>query len=79
MFPPILKELPAPKLELFDLDGEFASEKIKLAQVTNKCSNTDLDYYVRECGDILGLKNKNNSKGILRSILQELINFKKLN
>jgi intraflagellar transport protein 52 len=31
LFPPILKELAAPRLELFDLDGEFASEKIKLA------------------------------------------------
>lgn len=79
LFPPILKELQPPKLELFDLDGEFASEKIKLAQVTNKCNNSDLDYYIRECGDILGLKNKTNSKGILRSILSELINFKKLN
>ena len=26
-FPPILKELPPPGLELFDLDDEFASEK----------------------------------------------------
>lgn len=47
--------------------------------MTNKCNNSDLDYYIRECGDILGLKNKTNSKGILRSILSELINFKKLN
>lgn len=30
-FPPILRELPTPSLELFDLDDEFASEKIKLA------------------------------------------------
>jgi intraflagellar transport protein 52 len=26
-FPPILRELPNPSLELFDLDDEFASEK----------------------------------------------------
>ena len=26
-FPPILRELPTPSLELFDLDDEFASEK----------------------------------------------------
>jgi len=26
-FPPILRELPPPNLELFDLDDEFASEK----------------------------------------------------
>jgi intraflagellar transport protein 52 len=27
-FPPILRELQAPSLELFDLDDEFASEKL---------------------------------------------------
>lgn len=27
VFPPILKELPPPNLELFDLDEEFALEK----------------------------------------------------
>jgi intraflagellar transport protein 52 len=27
VFPPILRELPPPNLELFDLDEEFASEK----------------------------------------------------
>ena len=27
-FPPILRELPPPNLELFDLDDEFASEKL---------------------------------------------------
>jgi hypothetical protein len=26
-FPPILREIPSPNLELFDLDDEFASEK----------------------------------------------------
>jgi len=29
--------------------------RIKLAQLTNKCSNEDLDYYVKEVGDILGI------------------------
>jgi len=31
VFPPILMELDAPKLELFDLDDEFANQEIKLA------------------------------------------------
>lgn len=30
VFPPIVKELPPPPLELFDLDDEFASEKYRL-------------------------------------------------
>jgi intraflagellar transport protein 52 len=31
LFPPSLKELPPPGLELFDLDEQFSSEKIKMA------------------------------------------------
>lgn len=30
VFPPIVRELPPPPLELFDLDEEFASEKYKI-------------------------------------------------
>ena len=30
LFPPIVRELPMPNLELFDLDEEFASEKYLL-------------------------------------------------
>jgi len=83
VFPPILRELPAPNLELFDLDEEFASEKVRLAQLTNKCFNEDLPFFVKECGDILGVtdkvKNKNDSKAIIRYVLEQLVSFKKLN
>eukprot|EP00331_Platyophrya_macrostoma_P006041 CAMPEP_0176428450 /NCGR_PEP_ID=MMETSP0127-20121128/13158_1 /TAXON_ID=938130 /ORGANISM="Platyophrya macrostoma, Strain WH" /LENGTH=383 /DNA_ID=CAMNT_0017810137 /DNA_START=152 /DNA_END=1303 /DNA_ORIENTATION=- len=83
VFPPILKELPAPNLELFDLDEEFASEKVRLAQVTNKCSNDDLAYFVSECGDILGIsdkiKSKSDPKAIISYVLSQLFEFKKLN
>lgn len=30
VFDPIIKDFPNPKLELFDLDGEFASEKYNI-------------------------------------------------
>lgn len=83
VFPPILKELPPPNLELFDLDEEFALEKVRLAQLTNKCNNEDLDFFVREAGDILGVsdkaRRKNDSKAILAHILEELVKFKKFN
>jgi intraflagellar transport protein 52 len=36
VFPPILRELPPPALELFDLDEHFATDKARLAQLTNK-------------------------------------------
>uniref|UniRef100_A0A8C3AF02 Intraflagellar transport 52 homolog (Chlamydomonas) n=1 Tax=Cyclopterus lumpus TaxID=8103 RepID=A0A8C3AF02_CYCLU len=37
VFPPALSELPPPMLDLFDLDEAFSSEKVRLAQLTNKC------------------------------------------
>ena len=54
-FPSALREPPLPALDLFDLDEQFASEKIRLAQLTNKCNDNDLEYYIREVGDILGV------------------------
>jgi intraflagellar transport protein 52 len=56
-----------------------------LAQITNKCNNDneDLDYYIKECGDILGVTGKIDSKGdpkaILSFIFGQIANFKKLN
>lgn len=55
VFAPSLKELPPPSLELFDLDDQFASEKIRMAQMTNKCQDEEVEYYIKECGDILGV------------------------
>ena len=54
-FPPALREPPAPALDQFDLDEHFASPKIRLAQLTNKCTDDDIEYYVREAGEILGV------------------------
>lgn len=56
-YPPQLKDPPKPALELFDLEEEFASERESLAQLTNKCSNTeeDLDSFIMGAGDILGI------------------------
>ena len=47
MFPPQFRHLPDPQLELFDLDEAFSSEKARLAQLTNKCGEEDLEYYIR--------------------------------
>jgi len=55
VFMPTFREPPAPSLDLFDLDEHLASEKLRLAQLTNKCSDLDLDYYVREVGETLGI------------------------
>ena len=83
VFDPIIKDFPVPNLELFDVDEQFASEKIKLAQTTNKCSDEYLEYYILECADILGISgkidNKNDPKAVLAYVMKSLINFKKLN
>ena len=55
VFMPCMRELPPPALDLFDLDEAFSSEKLRLAQLTNKCNDDDLEYFVRESGEILGV------------------------
>ncbi|XP_013404647.1 intraflagellar transport protein 52 homolog [Lingula anatina] len=84
VFPPQFRELPPPSLDLFDLDEQFSSEKARLAQITNKCTDDDLEYYVRECGDILGVTNRlpqdsRDAKHILEFIFAQVTEFKKLN
>ena len=83
VFDPIIRDFPVPNLELFDLDEQFASEKIKLAQTTNKCTDEDLEFYILQCADILGISgkidNKNDPKAVLAYVMKSLINFKKLN
>ena len=79
-----LRELPNPKLELFDLDEAFSSEKSRLAQITNKCSDADLDYFVREAADIMGLTQQlpvqaHDAKHIMEYVLTHIVEFKKLN
>ena len=45
-----------PKLRnQFFQDEAFSSEKSRLAQIKNKCADEDIDYYVREAADILGI------------------------
>ncbi|CAH8593501.1 unnamed protein product [Schistosoma turkestanicum] len=84
VFPPNFREPGPPPLELFDLDEQFSTPKARLAQVTNKCNEDDLEYYIRECGDILGVTqklstDKISSRTILEVIFNELVEFKKFN
>ncbi|KAM9859554.1 intraflagellar transport protein 52 homolog isoform 1-T2 [Aulostomus maculatus] len=84
VFPPALSDLPPPMLDLFDLDEEFSSEKVRLAQITNKCTDDDLEFYIRKCGEIVGVTPKlendqRDAKHILEHILFQVVEFKKLN
>ncbi|KAJ3211508.1 Intraflagellar transport protein 52 [Dinochytrium kinnereticum] len=83
VFPPSIRELPPPALDLFDLDEHFASERVRLAQLTNKCNDDDLEYYIRECGDILGVTEQvdpehREARHILDYVFRCIVNWKKL-
>lgn len=84
MFNPILRELPFPALDQFDLDEHFASQHLRLAQLTNKCSDDDLEYYIKEAADILGILPKlepecSDAKHVLEFIFTKIVKFKKMN
>ncbi|XP_071778746.1 intraflagellar transport protein 52 homolog [Centroberyx gerrardi] len=84
VFPPAFRDLPPPMLDLFDLDETFSSEKVRLAQLANKCTDDDLEFYVRKCGEILGVtpkldKDQRDAKHILEHIFFQVVEFKKLN
>ncbi|TRY80327.1 hypothetical protein TCAL_10174 [Tigriopus californicus] len=84
VFPPSFRELPNPKLELFDLDEAFSSEKSRLAQITNKCTDEDLDYFIREGADVMGITQHlpleaHEPKRIVEYMLTHIAEFKKLN
>ena len=54
--------------------------RAKLANLTNKTSNSDLDHYIRESGHILGITaqlNSSDSRSILNHVLKSIIKFKK--
>ncbi|XP_055952884.1 intraflagellar transport protein 52 homolog [Argiope bruennichi] len=84
VFPPSFRELQKPALELFDLDEAFSTEKARLAQLTNKCADEDIEYFIRECGDVLNVtdklpSDKRDGKHILEYIASQVAEFKKLN
>jgi intraflagellar transport protein 52 len=83
-FPPAMREPPAPALDQFDLDEHFAKEGLRLAQLTNKCTNgeEDLEYYIAESGEILGVMEQlpfghRSAKHILFHIFRQVVDFKK--
>jgi len=83
VFLPTMKDLPPPGLDLFDLDEQFASERSRLAQLTNKCTDDDIEYFVKECGDMIGVSQHvdqpDDPKAILHYIFQEIVKYKSSN
>jgi len=83
VFPPSLREPPAPALDLFDLDDMFASEKVRLAHLTNKCNDDDLEYFIKEAGDLLGVNeqlrpDQRDARHVLAHMFKQIAAWKKL-
>ncbi|OQR78071.1 intraflagellar transport protein 52-like [Tropilaelaps mercedesae] len=55
----------------------------RLAQLTNKCTDEDLEYYILEAGEIFGVFQNSSVKrqaaAVLDHIFTQVCEFKKLN
>ena len=84
-FDPTHREAPPPALDLFDLDEHFAPERVRLAQLTNKCQLEDLDLYVTGASDIIGVSKKLRSprnkdpRALLDHVFRQILQYKKAN
>lgn len=93
VFPPVFSDLPAPALELFDLDESFSSERAQVTQLANKCLTIadesrsalnvkELEYFVLECGRILNVsaegQPQRTAKEILYEVCVKIAKYKKL-
>ena len=67
-----LKELPAPPLEKFDLDEEFADNEVRLAQLTNTCTDDDCEYFIQEAGSLTSLVDETEGNLDCKEILHRL-------
>jgi len=84
VFPPSLREPPPPALDLFDLDDTFASEKVRLAHLTNKCNDDDLEYFIREAAELLNVSQtlkpeQRDARHLLAQMFKQIAAWKKLN
>jgi len=82
--PPRFCEPDGPQFELFDLDEALSSERVRLAQITNRCNpeeTQDLEYMLTSAGEALGItkdlpEEENNPIGILNHIFQKISLYK---
>lgn len=82
-FEPMHREPPPPALDLFDLDEHFASDRVRLSQLTNKCQSEDLETYITESAEIMGVTKKLRSprnkdpRALLDYVFRQLLTYKK--
>ncbi|XP_013144760.1 PREDICTED: intraflagellar transport protein 52 homolog [Papilio polytes] len=97
VFAPRFREPPPPPLELFDLDEALSSERAQLARLANKCLQpesekmaqgdssqleSELEYFIRECGRVVrlsrALADAPSARAILHQLMVQLAAFKKI-
>lgn len=82
-FEPTHRELPPPALDLFDLDEHFASERVRLSQLTNKCQSEDVEFFITESAEIMGVTKKLRSprnkdpRALLDHVFRQILQYKK--
>ena len=57
---------------------------MRLAHLTNKCSDEDLEYFIKEAGDMLGVNaqlrpEQRTARNVLAQIFKQVAAWKKLN
>jgi intraflagellar transport protein 52 len=84
VYTPVFRDCEVPSLELFDLEDYFASETSRLNQLTNRCSEQDLELFIKEFGTIAGISSRmpadqRGAKQVLEFIVTQLFEFKRMN
>eukprot|EP00921_Rhytidocystis_pertsovi_P004592 GHVQ01007969.1.p1 GENE.GHVQ01007969.1~~GHVQ01007969.1.p1 ORF type:complete len:223 (-),score=36.19 GHVQ01007969.1:413-1081(-) len=79
VYPPKFKQPQKPSLELYDLEEQLASARTQLAQLTQKCDDTDLEYYVLQAAEIVGItkgSSHTTAKEVLENAFWKLAQFR---
>lgn len=84
VFGPIHRDPMPPALDLFDLDEEFAPERVRLSQLTNKCKPEDVEFYILQAAEIMGVTKKLRSprnrdpRALLDYIFRQVVQYRKV-
>ncbi|KAG5480847.1 hypothetical protein LSCM4_06415 [Leishmania orientalis] len=85
VFEAIHRDPTDPGLDLFDLDEEFAPERVRLSQLTNKCKADDVEYYILQAAEVMGVTKKLRSprnrdpRALLDYVFRQVVDYKKVN
>lgn len=84
VFNAIHRDPAPPALDLFDLDEEFAPERVRLSQLTNKCKPEDVEFYILQAAEVMGVTKKLRSprnrdpRALLDYVFRQVVQYKKV-